>query len=208
MKKNRLLALALIVAFSTIATTGYAQLRYGLRGEVGLNKATFTDDVFKVENLNSFKLGPTVEVMLPAMNFGVEASLLYNNNKMNAIYLNDVGAGNEVSITNHYIDIPVNAKMKFGLIDIVKIYAAAGPYARIHISGDDINFGGVKEDIEAKAFEAGVNMGLGVELFQRLAVGANYGLELTDNYSINKPKWGDAFNKKKGTWSIQLSVYL
>ena len=208
MKKNRLLALALIVAFSTIATTGYAQLRYGLRGEVGLNKATFTDDVFKVENLNSFKLGPTVEVMLPAMNFGVEASLLYNNNKMNAIYLNDVGAGKEVSITNHYIDIPVNAKMKFGLIDIVKIYAAAGPYARIHISGDDINFGGVKEDIEAKAFEAGVNMGLGVELFQRLAVGANYGLELTDNYSINKPKWGDAFNKKKGTWSIQLSVYL
>lgn len=208
MKKNRLLVLAFIVAFSTITTTGYAQIRLGLRGEVGINSATFSEDVFKVENLNSFKLGPTVEIMLPAMNFGVEVSALYNNNKMNATYLKEGGAGEEISITNHYIDIPVNAKMKFGLIAPIKIYAAAGPYARIHIKGDDIKFSGVTDDIKAKAFEAGVNLGLGVELFQRLAVGANYGIQLTDNYSINKPSWGDAFNKKEGAWSFQISVYL
>ena len=208
MKKNRLLVVALIIAFSTIGTTGYAQLRIGLRGEVGVNKVSFNEDVFKVENLNSFKLGPTVEMMLPAMGFGLEVSALYNNNKMNVTYLKDGGAGEEVSITNHYVDIPLNAKVKFGLIAPIKIYVAAGPYARIHVAGDDIKFSGVTDDIKAKAFEAGVNVGLGAELLKRLAVGVNYGIELTDNYSIDKPKWGDAFNKKKGTWSIQLSVYL
>lgn len=210
MKKNKLLIIALIAAFSTIATTGYSQLRFGLRGEVGLNKASFSEKALEVENLNSFKLGPTVEIMLPAMSFGVEASLLYNNDRMDVAYLSpeEGSIREEIEVTNHYIDIPVNFKYKFGLILPVKIYAAAGPYARIHVGGDDIKFKDVSEDFKAKAFEAGVNLGLGLEVFKRVALGANYGIELTDNYSVDKPKWGDALNKKKGTWSIQATVYL
>lgn len=203
MKKNKLLVVALIVAFCTISTTGFAQIRLGLRGEVGLNKATFSKDAIEVENLNTFKLGPTVEVMLPAMNFGVEASVLYNNNRMNVT--NDETI---LEITNHYIDIPVNLKYKFGLIEPLKIYAAAGPYARIHVSGDDIKFSSVTEDIKAKAFEAGVNLGLGVEIFKRIAIGVNYGIQLTDDYSTNQPNWSDALNNKDGIWSIQATVYL
>ena len=34
MKKNNFLVVALIVAFSTIATTGYSQIKFGLR-EIG-----------------------------------------------------------------------------------------------------------------------------------------------------------------------------
>ncbi len=207
MKKNRFLMLAIIVAFSTITTTSYSQIRLGLRGEVGLNKASFSNpkEAIDVENLNSFKLGPTVEVMLPAMNFGVEASVLYNNDRMNVNYDN---SNTPVEITNHYVDIPVNLKYKFGMILPVKIYAAAGPYARIHVAGDDIKFNDVIEDAKAKAFEAGINLGLGVEVFSRLAVGVNYGMQLTDNYSTDKPTWNDALNNKKNTWSIQATVYL
>ena len=43
-------------------------------------------------------------------------------------------------------------------------------YARFHVGGDDIKFGDITDDIKAKSFEAGVNLGLGVELFKRLAV--------------------------------------
>ena len=206
MKKNRLLVIALIVAFSTIATTGYSQVRFGLRGEVGLNKATFSKEAIEVENLNTFKIGPTVEIMFPVMDFGVEASILYNNNKMDVAYLED--SSTPIKVTNHYIDIPVNLKYKFGLISPVKIYAAAGPYAKIHVGGDDIKFADVTDDIKAKTFEAGVNLGLGVELFKRLAVGVNYGIQLTDDYSTNQPKWSDALNNKDGLWSIQATVYL
>ena len=206
MKKNRLLVIALIIAFSTIATTGYSQVRFGLRGEVGLNKATFSKEAIEVENLNTFKIGPTVEIMFPVMDFGVEASILYNNNKMDVAYLED--SSTPIKVTNHYIDIPVNLKYKFGLISPVKIYAAAGPYAKIHVGGDDIKFSDVTDDIKAKTFEAGVNLGLGVELFKRLAVGVNYGIQLTDDYSTNQPKWSDALNNKDGLWSIQATVYL
>lgn len=206
MKKNRLLVIALIIAFSTIATTGYSQVRFGLRGEVGLNKATFSKEAIEVENLNTFKIGPTVEIMFPVMDFGVEASILYNNNKMDVAYLED--SSTPIKVTNHYIDIPVNLKYKFGLISPVKIYAAAGPYAKIHVGGDDIKFANVTDDIKAKTFEAGVNLGLGVELFKRLAVGVNYGIQLTDDYSTNQPKWSDALNNKDGLWSIQATVYL
>ncbi len=210
MKKNRLFLLAIIVAFSTITTASYAQIRLGLRGEVGLNKASFSKEAIDVENLNSFKLGPTVEVMLPAMNFGVEASVLYNNDRMDVAYLStsENSVREEVSITNHYIDIPLNAKYKFGLLLPVKIYAAAGPYARIHVGGDNIKFSDVTDDIKAKAFEAGINLGLGVEVFTRLAIGVNYGMQLTDNYSTDRPTWDDALNNKKNTWSIQATVYL
>ena len=204
MKKNRFLVIALIVAFSTIATTGYSQLKFGLRGEVGLNKATFSKDAIDVENLNTFKIGPTIEFMFP-MDFGIEASLLYNNNRME---VKDGSALQDVEVTNHYIDIPVNFKYKFGLISPVKFYAAAGPYARIHVAGDNINFDEIIEDAKAKAFEAGVNIGVGIELFRKLAVGVNYGIPLTDNYSVNEPEWKDAFNNKDGLWSIQATVYL
>lgn len=207
MKKNKLLVLVLIVAFSTIATTGYSQIRFGLRGEVGLNKATFSKEAIEVENLNSFKLGPTVEVMLPAMSFGLEASILYNNDRMNVSYLDDSSTA-PLEITNHYIDIPVNFKYKFGLIEPLKIYAAAGPYARIHVGGDDIRFSDVTDDIEAKSFEAGINLGLGFEIFKRIALGVNYGIQLTDDYSADQPKWSDALNNKDGVWSIQATVYL
>ena len=200
------LIVALIVAFSTIATTGYGQIRLGLRGEVGLNKASFSKDAIKVENLNSFKIGPTAEIMLPVIDFGVEASLLYNNNRMNVE--DDGSVWQKVEVTNHYLDIPVNLKYKYGLILPVKLYVAAGPYARIHLSGDDKKLSDISDDLKAKSFEAGINLGLGVEVFKRLAIGVNYGMQLTDNYSVNKPEWKDALNNKDGFWSIQATVYL
>lgn len=211
MKKNRLLlVVALVVAFSTIATSSYGQIRFGLRGEVGLNTPSFSKDALEVENLNSFKLGPTVEFMLPAMNFGLEASLLYNNDRMDVTHL-VVGEGSSpevVNATNHYLDVPLNLKYKFGLILPVKIYAAAGPYARFHIGGDDVDFSDGIEQIKSKSFQAGINLGLGAEIFSRLAVGVNYGIHLTDNYSASTPTWEDVVNKKDATWSIQATVYL
>lgn len=205
MKKNNFLVVALIVAFSTIATTGFSQIRFGLKGEVGLNNPKLMDNKLEVDYLNTFRLGPTLEVMLPDLNFGVEASILYNNNRMD---VRNTESNAIVEITNHYIDIPLNIKYKFGLIAPVKIYAAGGPYAKIHLDGGNIKFADVQEEIKAKSFEAGINLGVGAELFSKFAVGVNYGISLTDNYSINKPEWGEALNDKKGTWSVGIAFYL
>lgn len=205
MKKKRFLIIALIVALSTIATTGYSQIRFGLKGEVGLNNPTLSDNKLEVDYLNTFRLGPTLEVMLPGLDFGVEASLLYNNNRMD---VRNTDNNSTIKVTNHFIDIPLNLKYKFGLISPIKIYAAAGPYAKINIDSDKIKFSDVADEIKAKSFEAGINLGVGAELFRKFAVGINYGISLTDNYSINKPEWGEALNDKKGTWSVGIAFYL
>ncbi len=205
MKKNKLLVVALIIAFSTIASTGYSQVRFGLKGDVGLNNPSLSDNKLDVDYLNTFRLGPTVEFMIPNLNFGVEASVLYNNNRMDVRHRDD---NKTIEVTNHYIDIPLNLKYKFGLIETIKIYGAAGPYAKIHVDGSSIKFKDVTDDIKAENFEAGINLGVGLELFRKFALGINYGISLTDNYSINKPEWGSALNDKKGTWSVGIAFYL
>ncbi|MDR2815696.1 MAG: PorT family protein [Proteiniphilum sp.] len=203
MKTNKLFLSSLIL-FLTMGSAANAQLRFGVRGEVGLNTPSFSKDVIKVENLNSFRLGPTVEFMLPVVNFGVEGAILYSNDRMNVKGLSEEGIQ---KVSNHYLDVPVNLKYKIGFILPVKAYFAGGPYARFLVASDNFTWETIKDKVEAKNFEAGVNLGAGVELFSRLAVGANYGIRMTDNYSVNEPKWTDAFNGKKGSWSLTATVY-
>ena len=63
------------------------------------------------------------------------------------------------------------------------------------------------DDIKAKSFEAGINLGLGFELFRMVQLGANYRVKLTDNYATDKPQWDDPLNGKSQTWSISAAVF-
>ena len=97
-------------------------------------------------------------------------------------------------------------KWKFGL-PIVKAYLAAGPYIGFRVGGDkfwDIP-GSVADQVKAKNFSAGFNFGAGVELISHLQVGFNYGLGLTDNYSIEKVNLSDGAGKNRG-WSITAAI--
>ncbi|HBK32805.1 porin family protein [Limibacterium fermenti] len=206
--KTKTVFFSTLIAFFLMGATANAQLRFGLRGEVGLNTPSFTKEALEVENLNGFKLGPTAEFTLPLVNLGIEGSLLYSNDRMN---VKEVTQGIEKvvqKVSNHYLDVPVNVKYKFGLLLPVKIFVAGGPYARFLVSSDDFTYEALKGQVETKSFEAGINVGLGAEVLNRLAVGINYGIKMTDNYSVDKPEWTDAFNGKKGTWSLTAAVYL
>ncbi|OJV90944.1 MAG: hypothetical protein BGO34_21880 [Bacteroidia bacterium 44-10] len=197
-----------LILLLMIATATNAQVRFGLRGEVGLNKPSFTKDIVEVENLTGFKLGPTAEFQLPLINLGIEGSLLYSNDKMNVKDVSEGGVQSTVQkVSNHYLEIPVNLKYKFGSILPVKVFVAGGPYARFLLSGDDVKISDATENIKAKNFEAGINLGAGVEIFSRLAVGVQYGFILTDNYGTDKPEWKDALNGKDGTWALTATVY-
>lgn len=206
--KTSKLFLSSLILFMMIGSAANAQLRFGLRGEVGLNKPSFSEDVVKVENLNSFKIGPTAEFMFPIVNLGIEGSLLYSNDKMNVQGVSEEGVQSAVQkVSNHYLEVPVNLKYKIGFILPIKAYLAGGPYARFLVASDDFTWETIKGKVEAKNFEAGINLGAGAEVFSRLAVGVNYGIRMTDNYSVDEPKWTDAFNGKKGTWSLTAAVY-
>ncbi len=225
MKTKKTVFLFAIVALSVIAVPAFSQLKIGLKADVGINNPKFDETLWHVENLNGFKVGPTAEFMFPVLGLGVDASLLYNNERMNV----KMGNIENKKISNHYLDIPVNLKYKFGILSPVKVYLAAGPYMKFRVGGDEIDIAVnniqevVGEDpetfIESRPVEAGINIGLGAEVINRVQVGFNYGIKLTDNFFIDKDDLTigavgtaeellKALNGKKGTWSITATVFI
>jgi opacity protein-like surface antigen len=203
MKTNKLFLTGLI--FLMIGSSASAQLRFGLRGEMGVNKPSLKKGLFSVENMNAFKVGPTMEFIVPLIGIGVEGSLLYSNEKMN---VNDEKEILIKEISSHYIDVPVNLKYKFGIISPLKLYLAAGPYAQIKIAGDGSEkLKDVFDGIDDKKFQAGLNFGVGADIIKRIQIGFNYRMKLTDDYSTNKPEWSDLLNDNKGFWSVTAGVY-
>ncbi len=203
--KSKKLWMIGFLAFLMTGGTVSAQVRLGIRGEVGINKPSLTKDVYSVENMNDFKVGPSVEFMLPVMDLGIDASLLYSNEKMK---VKDFKADKSLTeVSSHHIDVPVNLKYKIGLISPLKVYLAAGPYAQFKIAGDEFKLDVITDKVEEKKFQAGINLGLGAEVINRVQVGFNYRIKLTDDYSVNEPAWKDLLNDNKGFWSLTAAVY-
>ncbi|WP_298648645.1 porin family protein [uncultured Proteiniphilum sp.] len=199
----------LIVLLSMLVLPAFSQVRFGVKAEVGLNNPSFSSEVFEVENLTSYSIGPSLEMMFPfaVADFGIEASLLYNDNRMTVSNLTgETRTSSDVS--NRYLNLPVNAKAKFGLGGLpLKLFATAGPYVGYLISGDKIDLNDIQKDIKAKEFQAGANIGVGIELLRMFQVGLNYGVQLTDNYALDEPNWRDPLNGKTQTWSITGAIY-
>lgn len=211
MKTKKIIRIGMaIVLLSMLSVPAFSQVKFGIKADVGLENASFDSDALKVENMTSYSIGPSIEAMFPfaVADFGIEASLLYNDNRMTVQRLSGEGSATSSDVSNRYLKLPLNAKVKFGLGMLpLKLYAAAGPYAGYLISGDEIDFQDIGNDIKAKSFQAGANIGVGVELLNMLQVGVNYSVQLTDNYSLDQPDWNDPLNGDTQTWSITGSLY-
>lgn len=187
-----------------------AQIRFGVKADVGLNKPTFSSSALEVENMTSYSIGPSMEAMFPlaVADLGIEASLLYNDNRMTVSNLSGENQEGSRDLYNRYLYLPLNAKLKFGMGMLpLRFFATAGPYAGYLISGEEIDFQEIGDDIKARSFQAGANVGIGIELLKMLQVGVNYSVQLTDNYAIDEPNWRDPLNGKTETWSITGAIY-
>lgn len=209
MKKEKIIRNSmLIVLLSMLALPAFSQVKIGVKADVGLNNPSFNSEALKVENMTSYSIGPSLEMIFPfaVVDFGIEASLLYSDNRMTVSNL--TGETKSSDISNRYLTLPFNAKVKLGLGGLpLKLFGTAGPYAGYLISSDKIDFGEIRNDIKAKEFQAGANVGVGLELFKMLQVGVNYNVQLTDNYSVDTPNWKKPLNGKTETWSITGAIY-
>ncbi|MDR1980806.1 MAG: PorT family protein [Tannerellaceae bacterium] len=183
-----------IVIMAFIAVSAHAQIRFGVKGGANISTVRFRKDIVESDNVTGFHIGPMIEAMVPYMGLGIDAAILYSQK---GVY---VSRG---SLSNDFIEIPVNVKWKVG-IPVIKAYLAAGPYVDFCVSGDKFweTPGTIKSQIETKTFSAGVNLGAGVELLKHLQVGFYYSLGLTSNYSIKQPSLAEAKAGKDRTWVI------
>ena len=210
MKTTKLIRNCMAILLLTMLSLPLAaQVKFGVKADVGLNNPSFNSDALKVENMTSYSIGPSIEAMFPfaVVDFGIETSLLYNDNRMTVANLSGQETGAK-DVYNRYLKLPVNAKLKFGLGMLpLRLFATAGPYAGYLISSDKIDFQSIGDDISAKKFQAGANIGFGVELLHMIQVGLNYSVQLTDNYAAEQPNWNDPLNGKSDSWSITGAIY-
>ena len=200
----------ILLVFSLSSTALFSQVKFGVKAEVGLNNPTFSTSALEVDNMTSYSIGPSIEALFPfaVVDFGLEASLLYNDNRMTVANLTGEGSSGERDVSNRYLLLPLNAKVKLGLGSLpLKVFATAGPYAGYLIAGDEVDLEEIGNDIKAKSFQAGANIGAGVEILNMIQVGVNYRVQLTDNYALDQPNWGDPLNGKTDSWNITAAIY-
>lgn len=172
MKKNLFAFLVAAVAIFASALPAEAQFKFGLKAGVAVNGIHFDEDMFKSDNCAGFTGGAMIEFTVPALGLGLDASVMYV--RRNSEWLEN----NQITTDNRsYIDIPVNLKWK---INIPLINAIARPYLT---TGPSFSFLTSKKALEDayknSSFDTAWNFGLGVELFKKVQVGANYGIGLT-----------------------------
>lgn len=167
-----------------------AQLRFGVKGGVNISTVHFSKDIISPHNVTGFHIGPMLEATVPLLGVGVETAVLYSQKGLE--YKSE-------SMKVDYIDVPVHFKWKFGL-PIVKAYLATGPYFGFRV-GEDKIWNILVDQVKAKSFGMGWDIGVGAEVLSRLQVGVNYGLGLTDNYSLGNENGG----KNRG-WMITAAI--
>ena len=169
--KRIVIAAIMIVAFTVPAS---AQFAWGPKVGVNVNSLKFDGSGLDSDNRAGFTGGLMAEFMFPIVNLGVDASVMYVHRTTEAI--ND--KGEELNFNKDYIEIPINLKWKIGIPvvgNIVSPYIFTGPSFSILASKKEIT-----EALESKSVDVAWNIGIGVQLFKKLQVGASYGFGLTN----------------------------
>ncbi|MDR1221637.1 MAG: PorT family protein [Tannerella sp.] len=198
MKKLKIImVIAALFTFSTMQ----AQFRFGIKGGANISKVKFSKEVFKSDNITGFHIGPAAEVTTGQGGIGFDAAVLYTQRGFNS---------GEKKVKNSYLDVPVNIKFKFGL-PLVNPYLSAGPYASFRVAGDKVwdvkTVDGVKDQVRAKSFGAGLNFTAGAELFGSVQLGVTYSLGLTDDFKTFQAGDPKSYRGKPHTWMISASVF-
>ena len=195
MKKTMIMFAILLIPVLTLQ----AEIRIGAKAGLNLSRAAFNTDVIKTNNFTGFQIGPIVE--FSGFNgFGVDAAILYSQQGVR--FKNAIFQEHKVST----LDVPVNLKMKFSVVDLLGCYLTTGPYISFKLSDKD-RLKYIKEQWLNKKFGVGLNFGAGVELLKDLQVGVNYQIALNDDYSNFSSNDLKHLNAKSRIWSITIAYF-
>jgi opacity protein-like surface antigen len=202
MKKKIVIVTFALLGISTFSLR--ADIRIGVKGGLNMAKATFTTNAIRSDNFTGFQLGPILELSTPS-GFGIDAAVLYSQQ---GLKIKKTSLEEKVSA----LDVPVNLKLKFSVLDQAGVYLAAGPYASFKVD-DKTTISAIKTQWKMKKFGVGLNFGAGVELLEHLQIGINYQMALNEDYgnmlsAINDQTINaDKLHAKTRIWSITAAIF-
>lgn len=194
------LVLVSVVALLGIGSAN-AELRFGVKAGMLVNKLSFNQDAFKANNSCGWTAGAMVEYTVPIVGITADAGLMYarmnNATKVSGMQNSD----NDIYGKN-FLEIPINLKYKFTIpmvANIIKPYIFTGPNIAFRLDKsitDDVN------NIKSRTCQVAWNIGLGVELIRHLQVGASYGFGI--NNIVNKVTDANAVSikAKNNYWTV------
>lgn len=171
---------AAVVMIAALTVPAAAQISFGPKVGVAVNDLKFSEDVISADNRAGFTGGLMLEVMLPIANLGLDASVMYVHRTVDVLgeYNEETNGYSVLSDKGRdYIEVPINLKWKIGLPvvgSIVTPYLFTGPSFAFLTSKK-----AVTEAYKNKSFDLAWNFGFGVQLVNKIQVGASYGLGLT-----------------------------
>ena len=168
---KKILSITLFAVAMVVAMPANAQLKFGLKGGLNINKVSFSQSDIKSDNRTGFFVGPTAQFTTP-VGIAVDGSVLFDQRNLK---MEEGGA--EMTKHLNYIDIPINVRYQVGLGSLAGVYFATGPQFSFNLDGktyDLKDLGETSRQYELKKSEFGWNLGAGVRLLGHLEIGYNY----------------------------------
>ena len=182
------------IALATISTAAMAQFRIGPRVGINVNSLKLNKELVAGDNMAGFTGGLQAEFTIPLVNLAFDASVMYTRHNTKDI---EIEGG---KLKRDYISIPVNLKYKIGLPAVGKIIS---PYI---FTGPEFAFLCSKQAItdawEQKKVDIAWNVGLGLQLFTHLQVGASYVFGLTKMVETFSHYNGAPLDGKNKYWTV------
>ena len=173
MKKSLIVCSLALLSFIPAS----AQFSYGIRGGLNLvnNDITNVDEnsAMSKDSYTGFFIGPMIELQVPIIGIGVDASVLYSQKGLKV--------SQDEDMKNQSIAVPVSLKYSLGLGNFAAVFVAAGPQFDYKIGDLKYEF---KDATEAKEFALeqstwSINVGAGVKLINHIQAGVNYNIPIT-----------------------------
>ena len=192
----KLAALTLIICFSA-TVTATAQVRLGVRGGFTLNKMHFDREIINSENRIGYSAGLVLDVNIPVVGLGVEASAMYTHR-------DDRLFDDTHNFKRHYIEIPVYARYRLTLPAVEKIVA---PYVFMGPNFSILFKDNAPTSINNSKTCMSWDVGAGVDLFKHLRVSATYGIGMSKAMQyIDKEYDGGVVNGKDKHWTLSAAM--
>lgn len=208
MKNFKTIVIALLALLACTATAEAKLIGFGIKAGMNVNKLSFNKDIAKADNSVGWTAGVMADINIPLLGFGVDASVMYARMNNSSIAGTDVETGDNDLYGKNFIEIPVNLKYKFSLPiagNALAPYIFTGPSFAFRL---DKGVEDAISNLKSHTFQMAWNVGVGVELFSHLQIGASYGfgcnnvVEKITNITGNPGMNLENYKAKNNYWTV------
>lgn len=216
MMRRIVLLLGLFIAFLSVSEVS-AQIKLGVKGGINLPNVVIGDGLpsnessYQIKNQVGFFIGPTVLITTPVKQLEVDASLLFDQRRVETKGQRMYGgpAPFPTTTTQQQLAIPVNVRYNLISGNGARLFVFAGPQLGINIGKkeNEMDYGIFVFDQMSLSF----NAGLGLLLSRHFQISANYNVICKKNAEIWNSRNMDystaLYRSRFHAWQFSLGYY-